>query len=100
LKNKSGNVFGRKRETTHIRVWKTDHTRLKEIREHTGLENMAWVVHRLLQKQGRNLATVEAIMKDRTPIVVTGEPESGKTFFIKNRLLPTLKDNPVLVVDA
>jgi len=70
------------------------------IKTNMGFRNVAWVVHKLLEEQAKNLASLEAIMKRTVPIVVTGKPLSGKTFFIKKRLLPSLKGNPVLVIDS
>jgi len=86
--------------TTHVRVFSTDHQRLMTIRETMGFRSLAWVIHRLLEEQAKNLATVEAVMKGRVPIVLTGKPLSGKSHFIKHKLLPSLKGNPVLVIDS
>ena len=86
--------------TTHIRVWKKDHQRLMAIKASVGFKNVAWVVHRVLEEQAKNLASVDAVMKGRVPVVLMGKPLSGKTFFVKDRLLPSLKDVPVLVIDS
>lgn len=45
-------------------------------------------------------ARVRAVMKEKVPVVLTGKPLSGKTFFVKRKLLPSLKGNPVLVIDS
>ena len=87
-------------QTTHVRVWKNDHKRLMTIKKSMGFKNLAWVVHRLLEEQAKNLASVEAIMKSTVPIVLTGKPLSGKSFFAKRKLLLSLKNNPVLVIDS
>jgi len=87
-------------QTTHVRVWKSDHGRLMIIKKSMGFKNLAWVVHRLLEEQAKNLASVEAVMKSTVPTVVTGKPLSGKSFFVKRKLLPSLKNSPVLVVDS
>jgi len=86
--------------TTHVRVFDNDHQRLMTIRESTGFRSVAWVVHKLLEEQAKNLATVEAVMKGRVPIVLIGKPLSGKSYFVKHKLLPSLKGNPVLVIDS
>ena len=90
----------KKDSSTHVRVWKEDHKRLMLIKANTGFKNVAWVVHKLLEDQTRNIATVEAVMKGTVPIVLTGKPLSGKSFFVKKSLLPSLKGNPLLVIDS
>jgi len=87
-------------ETRHIRVWKTDHQKLKQIKTRVGFKNFAWVIHKLLEEQAKNLASVEAVMKGTVPVVLTGKPYCGKTTFVMKKLLPALKNNPVLVVDS
>lgn len=87
-------------DSTHIRVWKNDHQKLMKIKRSVGFKNIAWVVRGLLEEQAKNLASVEAIMNGRVPVVLTGKPLCGKTFFVKQKLLPSLKGNPVLVIDS
>jgi len=70
------------------------------IKKSMGFKNLAWVVHGLLEEQAKNLASVEAVMKSTVPIILTGKPLSGKSFFTKRKLLPSLKNNPVLVIDS
>ena len=70
------------------------------IKTRVGFKNVAWVVHRLLEEQAKNLASVDAVMKDTVPVVLTGKPLSGKTFFVREKLLPSLRGNPVLVIDS
>jgi len=86
--------------TTHVRVLKSDHQRLTSIRESIGFKNIACVVHRLLEEQAKSLASLEAVMDGTVPVVLTGKPLSGKTFFVKQKLLPSLVDCPVLVIDS
>lgn len=87
-------------QTTHIRVLRNDYERLLSIKENVGFKSVAWVVHGLLEEQAQNLATVEAIMSSNVPVVLTGKPLSGKTYFVKQKLLPSLKGSPVLVIDC
>ena len=91
---------GKTSRTTHVRVWKSDHQRLMSIKAGMGFKNVAWVVRRLLEERARNLASVDAVMNGTVPVVLTGKPLSGKTFFVKQKLLPSLKSNPVLVIDS
>lgn len=86
--------------TTHVRVWKKDHHRLMHIKLKMGFKNIASVVHRVLEEQVKNLASVKAVMEGTVPVVLTGRPLSGKTFFVKHKLLPFLKGFPVLVIDS
>lgn len=86
--------------TTHIRVWKKDQQKLMAIKTSAGFKNVAWVVHKLLEEQVKNLASVDAVMKGNVPVVLTGKPLSGKSFFVRRKLLPVLKENPVLVIDS
>jgi len=90
----------KKDQTTHIRVWKNDHQKLKAIKRSVGFRNVACVVHKLLEEQAKNLASVEAVMNGRVPVVLTGKPLSGKTLFVKRDLLPSLKGSPMLVIDS
>lgn len=91
---------GKTDRTTHIRVWKNDRQRLMAIKAGIGFKNVAWVVHKLLEEQAKNLASVDAVMAGNVPVVLTGKPLSGKTFFIKQKLLPSLRGNPVLVIGS
>ena len=70
------------------------------IKTSVGFKNIAWVVHKLLEEQAKNLASVEAVMDESVPVVLTGKPLSGKTFFVQRKLLPTLKNSPVLVIES
>jgi len=46
-------------------------------------------------------ATVEEVMKDTVPVILTGIPNAGKTFFLREKLLPSLNsEDPVLAVDV
>lgn len=85
---------------THVRIFTEDRTRLSTIRNECGFRSSAYVLHSLLEQQAKNAATVEAIMDSRAPVVVTGKPLAGKSFFIKNKLLPALTGNPVLLIDV
>jgi hypothetical protein len=81
-------------------VLRSDYERLLSIKENVGFKSVAWAVHGLLEEQAKNLASVEAIMSSNVPVVLTGKPLSGKTYFVKQKLLPSLKGSPVLVVDC
>lgn len=70
------------------------------IKTGAGFVSLAWVIHNLLERQPENIATVEAVMNGNVPVVLTGKPMSGKTFFIKQKLLPSLAGNPVLLFDS
>jgi len=79
--------------STHIRVGKKDQQKLLRIKENMGFRSLGWVVHRLLEEKAENLASVDAVMNGRVPIVLTGKPLCGKT-------LPSVKGSPVLVIDS
>jgi hypothetical protein len=85
---------------THTRIFESDLEKVNSIRDQCGFRGSAWVIHSLLESQAENIATVEAIMKDRVPVVLTGKPLSGKSYFVKNKLLPSLTGSPVLVIDV
>lgn len=87
-------------QTTHVRVFEDDYRQLSLIKKDVGFRSIAWVIRSLMKEQARNLASVEAIMNSNVPVVLTGKPLSGKTFFVKQKLLPSLKDCPVLVIDC
>jgi hypothetical protein len=85
---------------THTRVLEEDLAKLNSIRDQCGFRGVAWVVHSLLEQQAANVATIEAIMNERVPVVLTGKPLSGKSYFVKNKLLPSLSGSPVLLIDS
>lgn len=87
-------------KTTHVRVWRKDHNRLMLIKTKIGFKNVASVIHALLEEKARNLASVQAVMNRTVPVVLTGKPLSGKTYFVKRKLLRFLKGSPVLVIDS
>jgi hypothetical protein len=87
-------------KTTHLRVLKDDLTKLMSIKNGAGFKSLAWVVHSLLEQQANSIVTIEAVMNGNVPTVLTGKPLSGKTSFIKQKLLPSLRGNPVLVIDS
>jgi hypothetical protein len=70
------------------------------IRDQCGFRGSAWVIHSLLESQATNIATVDAIMDSRVPVILTGKPLSGKTTFVKEKLLPSLNGTPVLLLDV
>ncbi|MCJ7771241.1 hypothetical protein MUP37_06700 [Candidatus Bathyarchaeota archaeon] len=86
--------------TTHVRVLRDDHKKLGSIKSGSGFKNLAWVVHSLLEEKARNIATVDDVMDGNIPVVLTGKPLSGKTFFIRQKLLPSLVGDPVLLIDS
>ena len=79
---------------------KDDLAKLMSIKKGTGFKSLAWVIHNLLEQQPKNIAAVEAVMNGNVPVVLTGKPLSGKTSFIKQKLLPSLVGAPLLVVDS
>ena len=87
-------------KTTHARILKDDLAKIISIKKDTGFKSIAWTIHNLLQQQPKNIATVEAVMNGNVPVVLTGTPLSGKTSFIKKKLLPSLTGNPLLMVDS
>ena len=96
----SSEESGNAGKSTHVRVWRDDHKKLLSIRSNMGFSNVAWVVHMLLKEQAEHTASFEALMKDNVPTVLTGRPLAGKTFFVKQKLLPALAGSPVLVIDS
>jgi hypothetical protein len=85
---------------THTRIFKDDLAKLNRIREESGFKSNAFVIHSLLENQAKKLATFEAVMESNVPIVLTGKPLSGKSTFIKTKVLPSLLGTPVLVIDV
>lgn len=88
------------RKTAHVRVWKDDHEKLMSIRSNMGFSSLAWVIRHLLEEKATHTAGVEALLKGVVPAVLTGKPLSGKTYFVKTKLLTALEGSPVLVVDC
>lgn len=87
-------------QTTHVRVLKRDREKLVSIKKTVGFKTLAWVIHMLLQEKAQNIADVASVMAGNVPVVLTGKPLSGKTYFVRQKLLPSLRDNPVLVIDC
>jgi hypothetical protein len=85
---------------THTRIFQEDLAKLYSIKDQCGFRGVSWVIHSMLKSQATNVATVETIMNERVPIVLTGKPLSGKSYFVKNKLLPSLSGSPVLLIDS
>jgi hypothetical protein len=87
-------------KTKPVRAFEDDIVKLNSIRRNFGFKNNAWVVHSLIADKACNLANVESVMNLTVPIIVTGLPLSGKSRFIKEKLLPSLAGTPVLILDT
>jgi len=87
------------RDTVCQRLWKDDVKKLQKMRDELGFGNIANCVRLLLKDKRRQPVTVEKIMNETVPVVITGHPLSGKTTFVKKKLLPKLNPHPVMVID-
>jgi hypothetical protein len=87
-------------EQTHVRIFSEDLKKLNAIREVSGFKSNAFVIHNLIDEKADNIASVERLMDSNVPVVLTGKPLSGKSTFIKTKLLPALQGSPVLVIDS
>lgn len=83
-----------------VRVQEDIRDKLLSLRDQMGFRNVANVVRFLLSERSIKAASAEKIMEKRVPVVVTGKPLAGKTYFIRNRILAQLKAFPVLVIDT
>lgn len=86
--------------TTHVRVFKRDHEWLKWIKANMGFRSYSWIIHAILSERVKTIPNVNAIMQGNNPVVLTGQPGSGKTYFVKDALLSSLTSASVLVVDS
>jgi hypothetical protein len=86
-------------QTKPVRAFEDAVVKLNSIGQKFGFKNNAWVVHSLIADRACNLASVESVMNLTVPIIVTGLPLSGKSYYIKEKLLPSLVGTPVLVLD-
>lgn len=90
---------GKKSKQTHVRVWRDDHKKLMNIRSSRGFSSLAWVVNMLLEEKDEHTPNVEELLKSTVPSILSGRPLAGKSFFVKQKLLPALAGSPVLVID-
>lgn len=88
--------------SVHVRVPEELRDQIMSLKLEMGFRSAGNVVHYLLlQTQGSiKPATLERVMKRRVPVVITGKPLCGKTYFIRKQLLPKLNPYPVLVIDT
>jgi hypothetical protein len=90
-----------KRALTLVNLQEEDFEKLKKIKEECQVIDIGAVVHQLLQtKASTDIVTVEKVMKEQVPVLLVGKPLAGKSFFIKQKLLPALTGQPVLVLDV
>jgi hypothetical protein len=89
------------RGLTLIELREDDFLKLTKIKEECGFLNLGYAIHQILQsQQTTEVITVQKIMKDSCPVVLCANPMAGKSYWIKNTLIPSLTDYPVLVVDS
>ncbi len=76
--------------------------RLVEVKEHLGLAtNTSTVRALILVARGEGLipyAVPKIVFKDSRPVVITGEPGSGKTTLVKQLLMD--RDYPAIIIDV
>lgn len=90
-----------KKALTLVNFRDSDYDKLKKTQEECGFRDLGSVIHYIMEMQASiEIVTSNKIMKDCTPMVLSGKPLSGKTFWIKNCFIPSLTENPVLVIDA
>jgi hypothetical protein len=94
-------VSPEKKALTLVNFRDSDYDKLKTIQSEGGFRDLGSVIHYVIAMQASTeMVTFEKIMKDCTPMVLSGKPLSGKTFWTKNVFIPSLTNNPVLVIDA
>jgi hypothetical protein len=95
------NVQSQEPRLTIVKLLPQDYLQLQKLKEESGYREVGYVIHQILQSQKTTeMVTVAKIMKNCCPCVLTGQPLSGKSYWIKNTLIPSLKDNHVLVIDT
>jgi hypothetical protein len=93
-------VSPEKKALTLVNFRDRDFEKLKKIQDEGGFRDLGSVIHHVIAMQASvEMVTSEKIMKDSAPMVLSGKPLSGKTYWIKNCFIPSLMDNPVLIVD-
>ena len=89
------------RPLTLVKLQEEDFKKLTKIKETSQMNDLGAVIHQLLESQTCNdIVTIERVMKENVPVLLTGKPLSGKSYFIKNKLLPSLTGQPILIVDV
>jgi aromatic ring-cleaving dioxygenase len=94
-------VSPEKKALTLVNFRESDYNKLKKIQDECGFRDLGSVIHHVIEMQASlEMVTSAKIMKDCTPMVLSGKPLSGKTYWTKNVFIPSLVNNPVLVIDA
>jgi hypothetical protein len=90
-----------KKALTLVNFRDNDFEKLKRIQDECGFRDLGSVIHHVIAMQAAvEMVTSAKIMKDSTPMVLSGKPLSGKTYWTKSVFIPSLPDNPVLLIDA
>ncbi len=89
------------RALTLVKLKPEDYNKLQTIAHECGFQDTGFVIHHLLESQPTTeMVTVAKVMNECVPVCLTGKPLSGKSYWVKNTLIPALKDkNPVLLID-
>ncbi|MCW3985157.1 MAG: type IV secretory system conjugative DNA transfer family protein [Candidatus Bathyarchaeota archaeon] len=92
-----------KRKVTMVRVTVRNREKLRVLKSVFNLPTYDSVISLILSKELKEYPAVsyETVMADSIPIILTGLPGSGKTYFLQKMLIPKLsKDFAVFVVDV
>jgi len=86
-----------------VRVTRANREKLKELKKSFNVRSYDAVLSFLLKNQGQEYpeASSENIMNNSIPVILTGLPGSGKTTFLREKLIPELDtDTSLFVLDV
>jgi len=88
-------------EYTNYRVSRRNLAKMRELKERFNIKSydaiISFLVHSLGEKKYPS-PSVEAVMADSVPVIITGIPGAGKTTFLRDKLIPEVI-GPIFVLD-
>jgi len=86
---------------THMRISVQNYGELGKLKERLNIRSrdavLSVLLNEYLTSEEYPEATVENVMENQVPIILTGIPGSGKTTFLRDRLIPTLNSGLFLI---
>jgi len=89
------------KKITHMRISVQNYGELGKLKERLNIRSrdavLSVLLNEYLTSEEYPEATVENVMENQVPIILTGIPGSGKTTFLRDRLIPTLNSGLFLI---
>jgi hypothetical protein len=86
---------------TLLNLREVDFNKLKQIQEDLSYLDLGAVIHHIIESQtSLDIITVPKVLKDDCGVCLTGKSLSGKSYWLANSFIPSIKDHSVLLVDT